>query len=317
MSRKKETPDRLEKLLANLEPIQSNFTIGERKLEPGAIDKYKDYLRALDKANGGKTLSWIEKAHKATNDKKSGNFGIPVVDIVTETFNNFKGNRDTIENEKTSNIDLALQYLTKAFLSFFDGEFSVAFNTYITDEMLANMVAETAIFASYDIVKSVVKGGKGYKANEFASADNCEHRRKNVGEERREVKIEDGSQVTLDDNTIPNRKLKEAICKGLKLNSVKWNQFNNYVVCHIWDNPYDRRAFCSLVNLVLLPKAIYGLSDHHKLVKKILQQRSYDLYKTIEGIKFPFEYLSLPEPSLKGDEKKIYDSLESKWRELI
>ncbi len=54
---------------------------------------------------------------------------------------------------------------------------------------------------------------------------------------------------------------------------------HSYHACHIWpDTCHDRRYYSVVANLVLLPSAIAGLSDHDPAVKAALQYRAYELY---------------------------------------
>lgn len=87
------------------------------------------------------------------------------------------------------------------------------------------------------------------------------------GEKRRETV----NGITFDDNTKANRALK---------NSLKHvGHFKAFEVCHIWpDTCYDVRYHTTLANLVMLPRALAGLTDHDQAIQKCLQYRSWELY---------------------------------------
>lgn len=77
--------------------------------------------------------------------------------------------------------------------------------------------------------------------------------------------------VRIDDNTYPNRAIKQAVSKDIK--------FVNYHVCHIWPGTqYDERYHTQLANLVLVPKVIAALIDFCPKVVDVLKYRAYELY---------------------------------------
>lgn len=78
--------------------------------------------------------------------------------------------------------------------------------------------------------------------------------------------------VRLDDNSYANIAIKRAT--GLGRSAV------GFEVCHIWPATcYDARYHTAIANLVLIPRALAGLSDHDPEVQKALQYRAYELYK--------------------------------------
>lgn len=320
--------EELEKYLKNFELIEKRFNISKRKdgLKKNTSDQYKNYLKELDKNNHGETISWIKDSYEQSYSKDSPDYERDVCELVEDKCNRFFNQHPEIKWNRRNKTDYtsALSSLTRCFLSIYDGLFSISLNKFIEDKMLLSMIAETALFVNPRIVEQVVKGEAGYTANKYASADNCTHvRRTNKQPEDLKTmeKEYDGSKhdVYLDSNNTPNYKMKEAIRKGMPF-TIKASQFKNYVVCHIWEGAYDPRSFCSLVNLVLVPKAIYGLTDHHDSVKRLLQKRSYCLYNHIEGLKFPFEYLDVPKdfysPKTKSD-ADLDELKEYNWREII
>lgn len=72
--------------------------------------------------------------------------------------------------------------------------------------------------------------------------------------------------------------------KNSRLGLVSTGDFSDYVACHIWDNPDDCRYYTSIANLVLVPRAIYGLTDHCEEVKAVLRMRATYLFREIDGI---------------------------------
>ena len=79
------------------------------------------------------------------------------------------------------------------------------------------------------------------------------------------------NDIRIDDNTYANRAMKEAISKGIK--------FEDFEVCHIWPGTtYDERYHTLLQNLVLIPRALAGLTDHLDDVINMLKYRAWELY---------------------------------------
>lgn len=302
----------LDFLIKKMQTENEDFKLATKKgsLAQGTLDNYGTYLRTLDSLNNGLTLTWIKEAREKSVDENSEEYDRDITEIVGDTLESYFKGSPKIGIYEIDDVKAALKALTKCYLSIFDGVYAISMNNSISEEILAKMIAQTAIFVKPSIVEQFVTGNNG---NAFASADNCEHQRKKPGQKKGDTIVVGGKTVKLDDNTTPNRLLKKAIIDGMGQFKIDWKQFKNYVVCHIWGEPYDNRTFCSLVNLVLIPKAIYGLSDHHPFIQKILQQKSVDLYSYIPGIKFPFNYLSnVSAPALSGD--KIYQDL--KWRNI-
>lgn len=324
--------EELEKYLKNFELIEKRFNISKRKdkLKESTSGAYKNYLRELDNNNHGETISWIRDSYVQSYSKDSPDYERDVYDLVEDKCTRFFNQHSEIKWNRKNKTDYtsALASLTRCFLSIYDGVFSISLNKFIEDEMLLSMIAETALFVNPLIVEQVIEGKEGYKANKYASADNCAHvRRTNKQpEDLKTIEKEyDGSkhEVVLDSNNTPNHKMKEALIKGMPF-TIKASQFKNYVVCHIWEGAYDPRSFCSLVNLVLVPKAIYGLTDHHDSVKKLLQKRSYYLYNHIKELQFPFEYLDVsknfysPKNKCDVDLDELENELKNfNWREII
>ncbi|MBD5281075.1 MAG: hypothetical protein HDS35_11125 [Bacteroides sp.] len=89
------------------------------------------------------------------------------------------------------------------------------------------------------------------------------------GPKKNKGKIING--IRIDDNTYPNRAIKQAISKDIN--------FVNYETCHIWPGTqYDERYHTQLANLVLVPKVIAALTDFCPKVIDVLKYRAYQLY---------------------------------------
>lgn len=78
--------------------------------------------------------------------------------------------------------------------------------------------------------------------------------------------------VRLDNNTYANVAIKRAV--GLHR-----LQLEGFEACHIWPlTCYDTRFHTAPANLVLLPRAVAGLSDHDREIQSALQYRALELY---------------------------------------
>lgn len=96
------------------------------------------------------------------------------------------------------------------------------------------------------------------------------HVRRARSGEKRGTETPDG--LRLDDNTFANRVSKAALSH--------LGKFEGFAVCHIWPQTcYDEGYHTMPANLVLLPRALAGLTDHHPAVEQCLQYRAWELYK--------------------------------------
>jgi len=87
---------------------------------------------------------------------------------------------------------------------------------------------------------------------------------------------DDFEDVRLDDNTYANVALKRAIGNA--------TTFVGFETCHIWPlSCYDVRYHTLVPNLVLLPRAIAGLTDHDEHVQECLQYRAFELFGWYPG----------------------------------
>ena len=250
--------------------------------------QYVQYVRNIDVANGQRTVAWIDEViqQKGTLADTLKKYD----DLVVSNPNNWAPK--TIKNYKAGYKNFAEVVL---------GLFSA--NTWLTRDngkkktslFLCQLVADNAIFASQTIVNDVINGRSGSKdnlkkGNKYASWDRLKHVRK-IGVKKGTL-IPDltplgntfGDMIA-DDNTIANQALKKAIILSfnraafgpLQISSYA-DRFKDYEVCHIWDLPEDRRYYASIANLVLLPRAIAGLSDHSVDVKSLLRYEAFNRF---------------------------------------
>ncbi len=117
--------------------------------------------------------------------------------------------------------------------------------------------------------------------------------------------------VVLDDNTRANYAIKRAVFgthAGVE----------NFHCCHVWPATcYDPRHHTCIANIVLLPAAVAGLSDHDDGVAACLQYRAWELFgwkpgeaeapARPDGYPPAEAWLPPPEPSAKV--KKALDRL--------
>jgi hypothetical protein len=128
---------------------------------------------------------------------------------------------------------------------------------------LSTLIAETGLWANPEVHKKLLTaGGSGAF---FPDRRRC---RAGQGEQRGQR----AGAVMLDDNTYANGAVKRAL-------GVSRTDLLGFEACHIWPGTcYDERYHTAIANLVLLPRALAGLTDHDGEVRAVLQYRSYELY---------------------------------------
>ena len=95
-------------------------------------------------------------------------------------------------------------------------------------------------------------------------------RRARIGQGEHRGQIVDG--VRFDDNSYANVAIKRAAGLG------KFAE--GFEACHIWPlTCYDERYHTAIANIVLLPRALAGLSDHAIEIQTALQYRAFELYR--------------------------------------
>ncbi len=127
----------------------------------------------------------------------------------------------------------------------------------------AVLVAETALWVDPDVHRRLLKeNGTG------AWFPAIRRGRRNHGEIRGQSR--DG--VTFDDNSYANQAIKRAL--GIPSANLK-----GFETCHIWPRTcYDPRYHTAIANLVLLPRALAGFTDHDSQIRAALQYRAFELY---------------------------------------
>ena len=128
---------------------------------------------------------------------------------------------------------------------------------------LSVLVAETALWASPEV--------HHYLSNRNGTGALYPYTRRYREAERERNGTRVGG-LLLDDNTYANEAVKGAI-------GVPPERIRGFEACHIWPGTcYDPRYHTTIANLVLLPRALAGLSDYDREVQAALQYRAYELY---------------------------------------
>lgn len=128
---------------------------------------------------------------------------------------------------------------------------------------LSLLVADTCLWACSDYHRQLIN-------DTGCPAVFPKVRRARVGQGERRGQFCEG--VRLDDNSYANLAIKRAI--GLAR-----GQATGFETCHIWPlTCYDERYHTAVANLVLLPRALAGLSDHDDEIQRVLQYRAFELY---------------------------------------
>ena len=95
-------------------------------------------------------------------------------------------------------------------------------------------------------------------------------RRARIGQGEQRGQIADG--LRFDDNNYANVAIKRAAGLG--------KSAEGFEACHIWPlTCYDERYHTAVANIVLLPRALAGLSDHAVEIQTALQYRAFELYQ--------------------------------------
>lgn len=127
---------------------------------------------------------------------------------------------------------------------------------------IAAVIARVAIWANPDTFKDLVRGSPN--GTFYPNTRRCKPP---------EAKGQIVNGIKLDHNTYANFAIKYAT--GLKRGSNC-----NFAVCHVWDRTcYDERCHTCIANLVLIPRAVAGASDHDARTIECLKWRSFELYQ--------------------------------------
>ncbi|OGB29989.1 MAG: hypothetical protein A3F78_22725 [Burkholderiales bacterium RIFCSPLOWO2_12_FULL_61_40] len=126
---------------------------------------------------------------------------------------------------------------------------------------LSLLVADTGLWVNPEFHNRLVR--------DTSSAAIYPDVRRARGQGEKRGQIVDG--VRLDDNTYANGAMKRAAGLG--------KSAEGFEVCHIWPRTcYDARYHTAVANIVLLPRALAGLSDHDIEIQTALQYRAFELY---------------------------------------
>lgn len=128
---------------------------------------------------------------------------------------------------------------------------------------LSLLVAETGLWVNPEFYHRLIRD-----TGSAAMFPIVRRARTSKGEQRGQL---DNNGVRFDDNTYANRAIKSAA--GLVGSAV------GFETCHIWPlTCYDERYHTAIANIVLLPRALAGLSDHMIEIQLALQYRAFELY---------------------------------------
>lgn len=127
---------------------------------------------------------------------------------------------------------------------------------------LCVLVADTGLWTHPEVHRRLLASGSA------AMFPNVRRARPGQGEERGQVL----EGIRLDDNSYANLAIKRA----LRLDR---GGAEGFEACHIWPRTcYDPRYHTAVANLVLLPRALAGLTDHDPEIQAALQFRAYELF---------------------------------------
>ena len=291
-------------------------------LTTGSTRSYCSYVRAIEnemwKSNPNFSLlnDWILPQIGKTNVDTV----YELLEAVLEEFDNSFLSASKILKYKKSKCRSALASFTKFVLGQYKANLYVSLDLG-NDLDNCRLVARNALFCTVDVANKIKTGDLGArtnlgKGNDYHSWFCCGFQRKKTNETRGDViNIVAGNPdpqgigfYILDDNTKANEAIKKAVMEGLPTwMKTRYNDFSEYMACHIWDGTcYDYRYHTSVFNLVLLPKSIGGLTDYCQAVKEMLQYES--------AMRFGV-YPSGKNHTMSSKTKKIYKDLHNDWRQ--
>ncbi len=252
-----------------------DYHASRKSLKTGTLNSYCSLLRTLDTQNGGKTMQWIQDSLK-------------VVARLDYVLNQYASTATPNANTKS-----ALTSFANYILSSFDASNMLSV---IDDDLLVQLVAQTAIFADKDAVTAVTNGLLGRKENRqnkganntTASWDNCTSIR-NI-----KLRGQTINRIYQDDNTRANQAIKRSILYTVK---ASFRDLKGFEACHIWGLTNDPLYYTSVMNLVLVPRVLASLTDHSETVKDVLKYRAFEL--------FDFVPAGQPKPKMPKNYNKL------------
>nr|MCR5246556.1 hypothetical protein [Paludibacteraceae bacterium] len=268
--------DKLEPLLK--ECCEVLFENNEKK----TIPNFKSRIRCIQKDAKEKKediIKWLEDAIKNKEESPYDYAMCKIEDLLDKCTNICD---KTKKSRKSAFRKFALFVLGQ-----YDADLYMGLNSRYTDKEFCKLVAKYALFCKVAIAEQVKKGDLGSDENIKNGGNNyyswfyCMFQRKSgstqkVGEsvkdpQDKDVKFKD-KEVKYDNNNMANQAIKKAVNAGLTCRLGEYKLFEGYMACHIWDDSCHNNLFhTSVFNLVLLPKAIGGLTDYNSNVKKLLQ----------------------------------------------
>lgn len=242
----------------------------------GVANNYATWLRNIDAANGGNTLSWIMNSGTLQAGRRQ--------------YDNFVQANPSCN--LTSNHLSAYNKFTQFILGQFNGDIYAIFA--LKAEEAAMMVAKAAIFVDLAVVNLVRNGQLGFYNiiarktdpnynNQDASWDYFSSTRYSSGKRR---------------NNTPNVAIKACIRRSHS--NYKPLDFTGYTTCHIYDAAKYQRYFACIPNLCLVPAGLKSLTDDYPEVKQMLEYHVY--------AKYGFLPANVPAPKMP----RFYPRL--KWR---
>lgn len=276
--------------------------------EKSTIMSYVNYIKAYDKLNGNHTCSDImDLIQNGRTDVDENGVGrqMSVLDKARSLFDDVVRDKglqgNTIGNYKTAYMDFC-----RVVVGRYNAD--VWFDNPQTDSIY-RLIAENAVFASPEVVDCLTKGtllfdGKKKEMDRYACWDR-RFIRDNSKRKGTETKDEKNRTCMADDNTQANHAIKYAVresCPDVKIGSISC--FKNYEACHIVSKVNNVTYFTSIPNLVLLHRALAGLTDHIKDIQNLLDYHAWNLY-----------HKSIPDwktPVLSPKLERVYKELE--WR---
>jgi hypothetical protein len=233
------------------------YHYSRKLLKKGTLNNYCSWLRTLDKQNNGKTMQWLQDSLKE-------------VDRLGYVLNQYASMATTTN----ANTKSALTSFANYILSSFDASNMLSV---IDEELLVQLIAQTAIFAHLDTVEQVKNSLLGRKENRpnngaknvTASWDNCTSIR------NKKLRGQTINGIYQDNNTRANQAIKRSILYTVK---ASFRDLKGFEACHIWGLTNDPRYYTSVMNLVLVPRALASLTDHSETVKDALKYRAFELF---------------------------------------
>ena len=217
----------------------------------------------------------------------------PIGIVMVQLMNLFANPACPVLSPKTqTNYACGFKKFAQTVIGFFHA--NIWLTTGNNDNYFCELIARNALFADDSVVKDVIKGNLGTRASKVASKANPHVNRFASWDymlHYRDTTIPKGTQVpdpkfplrfpgTLpfkiaDDNSYANQYIKKAVIESFNRKYVKglfnYRSFKDYEACHVWDMPGDRMYYASIMNLVLVPRALAQLTDHNDAVKNLLR----------------------------------------------